>query len=215
LSSTADSINYSNISISTLYRAFVKNGTCSVDTSNIISIDIFPKSVITSNDTTIDLGNNAIISASGGVIYSWSPSSSLTSPNNATTIATPLSSTNYIVTIIDLYGCTYFDSVMVSVNIPIIEDTGIISSITIADLITANGDGLNDTWNIIGIEDYPNSKAMVFNTSGNLVYESNNYNNDWKGTWNGNQLPDGTYYYIVEITGETDIRKGFLTIVSQ
>ena len=212
---TTDTINYAVTTSSIGYRTFVKNGTCPTDTSNIISIDVFPYNITSSNDTTINLGDSAIISASGGLFYSWTPSSSLVTPNNASTIATPIISTNYMVSIVDVYGCIFSANVLVNVIVPIIEDTSTIPAIVIADLITANGDGYNDTWNIMGIENYPDSKVMVFNTSGNLVYESSNYTNDWKGTWQSNQLPDGTYYYIVEIFGETSIRKGFLTIVSQ
>lgn len=212
---TSDTISYVVTTTSIGYRTFVKNGTCPIDTSNTITIDVFPFNITTSNDTIIDLGSSATIYATGGVFYNWTPSSTLVSPNNASTIANPSTTTNYLVSIIDAHGCLYTDSVLVSVVIPIIEDTSNISEIVIADLITANGDGYNDTWNIIGIENYPDSKVMVFNTSGNLVYESSNYINDWKGTWRGNQLPDGTYYYLVEIFGETSTRKGFLTIVSQ
>lgn len=213
---TSDTINYAVTNSPISYRTFVKNGTCPTDTSNNITIDVFPFNITTSNDTIINLGDSASISASGGLFYSWTPSSSLVSPNNASTIAIPTNNTNYIVSIIDTHGCIFSDSVLVKVIIPIIEDTlATISDIVIADLITANGDGYNDTWNIMGIENYPDSKVKVFNTSGNLIYESSNYTNDWKGTWQGNQLPVGTYYYIVEISGETAIRKGFITIVSQ
>lgn len=212
ISLTTDTINYSNISNQTLYRAFVKNGVCPIDTSNNITLNIYPNNTTISNDTTIDLGNNATITATGGLFYSWTPTSTLSSPNSSTTNASPTISTNYIVSIIDANGCTYSNNVWVNVNSPEIEDS---SLIVIADLISANGDGLNDTWNIMGIEYYPNSKVIVFNTSGNIVYESSNYTNDWKGTWNGQQLPDGTYYYLVEIFGETNVRKGFITIVSK
>ena len=89
------------------------------------------------------------------------------------------------------------------------------SNIIIADLITANADGLNDTWNIMGIENHSDTKVLVFNISGNTVFESSDYDNSWQGSYNGSQLPDGTYYYIVELTTESEVRKGFITIVSE
>ena len=203
-----DTLNYSNISTQTLYRSFIQNGVCPNDTANIITLDIYMSNVGVSNDTTIELGTSTTISAYGGLFYSWTPSSSLNSSSNAVTIATPSVTTEYTVLIVDSNGCTYQENVMVSV-------TQALSELVIADLITTNGDGFNDTWNIIGIENYPDTKVLVFNTTGNTVYESLDYNNEWDGTWNGNPLPDGTYYYIVEIKEETTIRKGFITIVSK
>ena len=153
----SDTLIYTNIANSTMYRTLVKNGTCSTDTSNSISLNIYPFNVGTSNDTTIESGTTVAISAFGGLFYSWSPILNLSTPNNATTIATPSTTTNYIVSIIDANGCIFQDNVLVTVT----EST---SELVIADLISANNDGYNDTWNIIGIENYPDSKVMVFNT---------------------------------------------------
>jgi gliding motility-associated-like protein len=203
-----DTISYTSISNQILYRTLIKSGTCPIDTTNNISIDLFPYTIGTSNDTTIELGNSATISAFGGLFYSWSPFGSLSSPNDSTTIATPLVTTNYMASIIDGNGCLYQDNVIVTVIVSS-------SDVKIADLITANGDGFNDTWNIMGVENHPDTKVLVFNTSGNTVFESSDYDNSWKGTYNGNQLPDGTYYYIVELTTESEVRKGFITLVSE
>lgn len=65
-----------------------------------------------------------------------------------------------------------------------------------------NDDGVNDRFKIAGIENYPNAKIQVFNVWGNLVYENeNSYNNNtgWDGTWEGKYLPDGNYFYIIEL----------------
>jgi gliding motility-associated-like protein len=58
----------------------------------------------------------------------------------------------------------------------------------------------------------------VFNRWGNLVYESDNYQNNWDGICTtglilaGERLPESTYYYIVQIEGENETRKGYLTL---
>jgi gliding motility-associated-like protein len=78
-----------------------------------------------------------------------------------------------------------------------------------------NGDGIGDTFEI----DNPNGSIIdlrVFNRWGNLVYQSDNYQNDWDGRANqglviGNQLPDGTYYYIIRVNG-TENKPKFITI---
>ena len=85
---------------------------------------------------------------------------------------------------------------------------------------TPNEDGSNDFFNIKCAEYYPNNKLEVYNRYGNLVYETKRYANTWKGisnvngTFNGNELPTGTYYYIFE-TGESNnrIKTGWLFIM--
>ncbi len=69
-----------------------------------------------------------------------------------------------------------------------------------------NDDGSNDAYVIHGIERYPNNILSVFNRWGNLVYQKENYANEWVGNNNsGEQLPEGTYFLILEIRN-TDIK---------
>ena len=61
-----------------------------------------------------------------------------------------------------------------------------------------NGDLVNDFFRIDGLQDFPNHIVYVFNRWGNEVLKTENYNNDWAGTWNGTNLPDGTYFYVFD-----------------
>ena len=66
-----------------------------------------------------------------------------------------------------------------------------------------NGDGTNDTFVIENIEDYPEHSVRVYNRWGTAVLDVENaYRNDWDGTWEGKTLPDGTYFYVLEIGNE-------------
>ncbi|HOZ86408.1 MAG TPA: gliding motility-associated C-terminal domain-containing protein, partial [Bacteroidia bacterium] len=68
-----------------------------------------------------------------------------------------------------------------------------------------NGDGINDQYVVPGMDYYDNVKFSVFNRWGGLVYQSNNYRNDWNGTnMNNEQLADDTYYYIIKVNPEMD-----------
>ncbi len=65
-----------------------------------------------------------------------------------------------------------------------------------------NQDGLNDRFRISGIEAFPNVEIKVFNVWGNLVFaneEGEGYQNEtgWDGTWKGQHLPDGDYFYHI------------------
>ena len=65
-----------------------------------------------------------------------------------------------------------------------------------------NGDGINDTWVLRNIEFYPGSTVGVYNRWGARVLEVTDYGNDWDGTFGEALLPDGTYYYVVELVDE-------------
>ncbi len=61
-----------------------------------------------------------------------------------------------------------------------------------------NDDNINDVFFIENLERVPDHKLSIFNRWGNLVYAAKDYQNDWGGTWNGEDLPDGTYFYILD-----------------
>lgn len=75
-----------------------------------------------------------------------------------------------------------------------------------------NNDGLNDAFVVEGLTKEDNAKFTVYNRWGNKVYESYPYNNTWAGkslislSIGGDELPIGTYYYILEV--KNDIFKG-------
>ena len=81
-----------------------------------------------------------------------------------------------------------------------------------------NNDGINDTWIIRGLEEYPNHKIKVFNVWNTRVFESENYQNDWAGTnhtqiyFGDGRLPEGTYYYIFDLGNGKKPLKGFVFI---
>ena len=86
----------------------------------------------------------------------------------------------------------------------------------ITDGLSPNNDGINDTFHIECIEEFPDNNLKIFNRYGLQIYESNNYQNDWDGRPNmgipptSAILPVGTYFYILDVnTGEKPL-KGWL-----
>ena len=64
---------------------------------------------------------------------------------------------------------------------------------------TPNDDAVNDSWEIDCIFGFPH-KVLVFNRWGQVVFESQNYDGSWDGMENGVPLPDGGYFYTIEVT---------------
>jgi gliding motility-associated-like protein len=86
-------------------------------------------------------------------------------------------------------------------------------------VITPDGNGANDEFIIFCIGDLPNNNLEIYNRWGQLVFETENYDNTWAGTsQNGSPLPDGPYYYVLEYTNPDGMpvqAKGSLTIVRE
>jgi gliding motility-associated-like protein len=85
----------------------------------------------------------------------------------------------------------------------------------IYNLVIPNGDGMNDTWFIRGIEKYPDNSVMIFNRWGDKLRDFKGYNNSdvvWDGTnQKGEKLPAGTYYYVLTLD-DTDTRTGWILL---
>ncbi|MBA3900316.1 MAG: gliding motility-associated C-terminal domain-containing protein, partial [Bacteroidetes bacterium] len=110
------------------------------------------------------------------------------------------------VKITDAKGCTTTEKI--TLNEP--------SEITIPNVFTPNGDGLNDFFQIKGITGITDNHLMVFNRWGNEVFSQENYSNTWTGiNKNGNQLVDGTYFIIfkIKLNNEDQIFKTFVQIL--
>ena len=73
--------------------------------------------------------------------------------------------------------------------------------ILVSEAMTPNNDGINDTWRIVNIENHPNSVVRVYNRWGNEVFKAKGYQNDWNGQYDGNLLPEGSYYFQIDLKG--------------
>lgn len=84
-------------------------------------------------------------------------------------------------------------------------------SILIPNLLTPNGDGYNDVWHIIGTEPYRNVEVRIYTASSKLVYQNSDYRNDFTGEG----LPEGNYFYMVQIRAIHFTQRGVLLIKKQ
>lgn len=207
---TGTTAAYNNLNTGTyLFQCNVTNNLCTTATSNTVSVFVKPSPVVTisTGDTTIEQGTTITLIASGAGTPLWTPSTSLGSPTSFTTTATPLLPTEYIIIVTDGTGCIGKDTVFVDMAVEPFSGF-------IANALTPNEDGINDALFVENIEIYPENDIKIFNEYGQEVYTASPYKNDWKGTYNGNRLPDGTYYYVLTITSTKKEYKGFVSILS-
>ncbi len=127
----------------------------------------------------------AAVSPPGGEL-GWSPAASLSCDDCLDPVASPTESTTYYATYTTALGCALTDSVRISVlrELP--------------NTITPNNDGVNDVWNIPEIGRYPTSEVYIYNRWGNEVFKSTGYRQPWDGSRNGELLPTGSYFYIID-----------------
>jgi gliding motility-associated-like protein/uncharacterized repeat protein (TIGR01451 family) len=87
-----------------------------------------------------------------------------------------------------------------------------IRELIIPNVFTPNGDGLNETFEIAGLNNYEENELTIINRWGATIYESKAYKNDWSG----NGLNEGTYFYLLKIksiNGNWEIYKGYVTLL--
>jgi gliding motility-associated-like protein/uncharacterized repeat protein (TIGR01451 family) len=113
-----------------------------------------------------------------------------------------------IVSSVDIKG-KQFDPVLANNVDKVVQQ---VNPLIIPNVFTPNGDGVNDTFFIPGLETYEATEIVIINRWGNDVYEKKNYKNDWTG----NGLVEGTYFYILRaknLAGVWDIYKGYVTLL--
>lgn len=179
--------------ITTVYTLTATIAGCPPKTDTVLVTVIQPPPINAGSDITIKEGEVAILQASGGFFYEWSPSSILLYFNTANPDAEPIVTTDYY-----LYGtdkerrCSAKDTMTVFVEPN--------SEIVLYNTFTPNKDGNNDTWYIGNIHKYPRSRLEIYNRNGKLVFKANGYLNNWDGkTFLGEELPAATYFYMLDL----------------
>ena len=198
-----------------LFTLVVSSTLCAVPLTDIafftLNVDDFGANpslnAFAGQDVTINLGQSVQLEATGTVItgWNWSPTIGLSDSTIYNPIATPITTTEYILTASNTLGCFDQDTILVTVNTDF--------TLFVPNLFSPNDDGSNDFWEIPDIKLFPNSKVTIINREGLEVYSNTNYDNTWDGSYDGNPLPEATYYYHLEIVGSDKIYKGAVSIL--
>ena len=143
--------------------------------------------------------------ATGRIVsYSWTPSSYLSATNILQPIVVnPQTEIEYRLTVLGRGGCIRSDIVkMKPLFMPLPPNT-----------FTPNGDGINDTWVVKNLEQYPEATIEVYTTSGTLVFRNVGNSRQWDGIYKGKPLPTGTYYYVIDPKNSRQKIAGYITLL--
>ncbi len=108
----------------------------------------------------------------------------------------------YQVIVIDENGCTDTLDVFITDEMAIFIPTG----------VSPNADGVNDTWDIQGIELLNDYEIKVLNRWGHILYSSKNNFTPWDATYKGAKVPTSDYYYVIEFLSRNKVYTGTLTV---
>ena len=168
------------------------------------TLDVYNYAVVataTASPQIISPGDNTTLSATGGTSFYWfaDAPSTFSNQHGASTLALPTAdTTTYFIQVEDINGCT--DTASVQVFVKELDSVVIYANTygNIQNVITPNGDGMNDVLDLSGITNGDPCEFTVYTRWGTPVYNQEVYNNAWGGTTDGGaKLEDGTYYFVL------------------
>lgn len=176
----------------TRYTVTVTNSYGCTDSASVV-VNIWKKPVADAGpDRQIFEGDTVTLrgTVSGtDVSVVWTPAISIQNANTITPVVNPSDKTVYTLTATSALGCGVSDD-QVIVNV--------YKKISPPNIFSPNGDGVNDTWVIPGIETLPRSQVHVYDRMGRIVFSTRSAEKVWDGMYKGKPIPVGTYYYIIE-----------------
>ena len=162
-----------------------------------------PVSIDAGDDTTIDAGFTHTITTTTteAIEFEWTPTDGLDDPFTQNPTASPQKNTTYTVWAYSENGCSASDDITISIN----------QEMEINNFFSPNGDGKNDYWEVKGNWLLDDCQIKIVDAWGKQVYQSIGYDNSWDGRYNGQSLPEGTYYYTISCS-EASVKTGAITL---
>ncbi|MDB5022479.1 MAG: hypothetical protein JWP78_234 [Mucilaginibacter sp.] len=197
--STGEKADQISVSTSGNYTLTVTSPAgCQTQTS--IDVSFLPNPVLNINDAGVCVSSHktAKLTAPAGLAsYTWNGQA-----GTETYVADHPQTV--ILTVTDVNNCQATQEIHITDDCP---------DVKIPNTFTPNGDGINDTWVIAGLEYDKTALVSVFNRYGQQVYQSKGYGTPWNGGSAGKKLQTGTYYYIITIKNGTQKYSGSVTII--
>lgn len=192
--SNTSSLLVKNLMTPETYVVIATSSVPSCFDSDTVDVNLYPTPFVDAGrDYTVPIYTSVMIGGNptgiGAVSLTWSPAAFLNDPTISNPIASSTLVTTYTVTMTDINGCTASDSITVDLY----------PELNITSGFSPNGDGKNDTWLIDYIDQFPANTVEIYNRWGDRIFSSNGYDVPFDGTYKGQDLPVGTYYFIINI----------------
>lgn len=184
--------------------------------SQVLSVPSVPVASFgysSSNGLNIGAIFDFVDNSTNATSYLWDlGDNSTTTEQNPTNTYFANGSYTVILYVTGALGCT--DSTFQEITINTVT-TEIVQ--LIPNAISPNNDNKNDVWKLEFLDIlFPNAHVEVFNEWGQKIFESDGYDIPWDGKYNNELVPDGTYYYVIDLKDagdETDIYKGTILVL--
>lgn len=168
---------------------------------------------VSPSDTTIDAGTSITLTVNSNyngasLFYSWTPQSNLSCNSCLSPEVSVINNQTYTVIATDSLGCIDTAFANINTTMPCVE-------VFIPTMFSPNNDGLNDEWKVIGTC-IKNINVEVFNQWGELIFNTNNQNQSWKGDFKGKTVQNDQYTYKVSVVysdGNTETFSGYVNVV--
>ena len=207
LSSPAADVTLASPTDSIQYMVKVSNSFSCSDTAYVL-VNVLKKPVANAGaDKYLLLGSTTQLNGTVGgtnVSYTWSPDLFIDDVSTLQPVVNPQADQTYILEVSSNEGC---GSVVDSVKVKVFK------GIYVPNAFSPNGDGLNDYWNIPGLNVFTDYEILVFNRYGQKVYHSKTITKPWDGRIKGKEQPTGIYPYIIHIRETGTKLTGWVMIV--
>jgi len=197
----------------------LSNSVCGQFSSD--DVTIFYEAPIVANDDAVTVSYNGTsdINVLSNDALTSEYSISFTSPTNGT-----LTENNGVFSYASNFGYVGGDEFTYEICSELCPDECSIATVTLSvgadatcaipSIFSPNNDGINDEFIVpcLSTAQYPNNEVAIFNQWGDEVFRDGPYLNDWRGTYKGEDLPTGTYFYVVDLGDGTAPMSGFLVL---
>jgi gliding motility-associated-like protein len=190
---------------STIYKVVITNEFGCQD-SALFPVEVYRNpAAMAGADKVIISGDTAVLDAAvkgTAITYNWLPSDAMNDSRAIQPKVYPLQNKVYTLQVTSTVGCgNAADEVVVKVY----------DDLFIPTAFTPNGDGINDRFRVLPLDNYTVIRFLVYNRWGTMVYKATDFDKGWDGNCNGMPQQAGAYIYHLELqnnTGRKIVKEG-------
>jgi gliding motility-associated-like protein len=175
------------------------SGGCAAETKQLAIVRELP-TADAGTDIYVQEGERGLIgnTALANLTYAWSPPDGLDDPLKSQPEVTPAKETVYTLQVTDEFGCTSTAKVTVRIT----------NKVWIPNAFSPDADGVNETWELKGIDSYPKAEVHIYNRWGEVIFYSKGYAAPFDGSAKGIRQTPGVYVYKIKLDDAVPVVRG-------